>query len=83
MSYNVGRAFLTIGNGGVGQSLVTNLIDSAMSPRHGYLDTSALFTDEELREKLPLLTQYLVWTAQEAAEGGGAQKAPKQDLYKK
>ena len=33
ISYNVGRAFLTIGSGGVGQSMFANLIDSAMSPK--------------------------------------------------
>ena len=80
MSYKVDRAFWTIGKGGVGQSRFTSLINSDISPRHGYLDTSDLFTDEELRRQLPLLAQHLVWTAHEAAEAGGSNKGIRPDL---
>ena len=82
MSLNVDRAIWALGRGGVGQSLFTSLIDSAIFPRHGYLDPSVFFQDEELRRQLPLLSHFLVWTSQEASEGGAASKL-RQDLYKK
>ena len=84
MSRNVDRAFWTLGRGGVGQSLFTTLIESAIRPMHSYIDCDILYHDEELRKQLPNLAPYICWTAQEAKEGGNKGGASiRQGLYKK
>ena len=62
---NVGRAFWTIGGGGVGKSLFTSLIRNAMSPMRGFFDFTALYLDDELRKTLEHLIGFKVLTAQE------------------
>ena len=69
---NVGRAFWTIGGGGVGKSLFTSLIRNAMSPMNGFFDFKALYIDDELVKTLEHLIGAKVPTSQEGAEGGSS-----------
>ena len=52
LSYNAGRALWAIGRGGVGESLSARLIDSALRPRRGFLDTSALLREEVRKQPI-------------------------------
>ena len=70
MSRTVDRAFWTLERGGVGQSLFTTLIESAISPNRAYIDCDVLYHDEDIRKKLPILAPYIFWTSQEVKEGG-------------
>ena len=81
---NVDRAFWTIGGGGVGQSLFTTLINSALSPMHTFFDCTSLYQDDELRKTLEHIVGYKVLTSQEGTEGGIASiRNLRQGLYKK
>lgn len=55
MGYNVDRCFWTIGPGGVGQSLLTYLINGLLGNLHAYLDTNVFHSDDELRKQAELL----------------------------
>ena len=69
--------------GGVGGSHFAMLIDSALRHWRGFLDTSALFRDEEIRKKMHQLSHRIVWAAHEAADGGSSSKTTRKDFYQK
>ena len=69
---SVGRAFRTIGSGGVGQSLPTTLIHNAIIPMRGYVDCAALRRDGELRKTIRRKDVYFVLTSTD--ETGGCEE---------
>ena len=84
LGLNVGRAFWSIGAGGVGKSLFTSLINNAFYPKNGFFDCTALYQDGEMGKYVDLLAPFCIWTAQEGTEGGPDKiSCVRQDLYKK
>ena len=47
--HNIDRAFWTLGQGGVGQSLLSHLIATLFGDNHCFLDMNMYYTDDELR----------------------------------
>ena len=45
------RAFMTLGPGGVGQSLNTALIVDVFGDMHGFVDMNVFYTEDELRKQ--------------------------------
>ncbi|CAK0822362.1 unnamed protein product [Prorocentrum cordatum] len=78
---NIDRCFWTIGPGGVGQSLLTHLVDNVFSGLHAFLDTTVYYDDHELRKQAEQLVHKLITTGQEAVEG--SKHGFREDLYKK
>ena len=78
---NIDRCFWTVGPGGVGQSLLTHLIDNAFSGLHAFLDTNVYYDDHELRKQAETLVHKLITTGQEAVEN--SKHGFREDLYKK
>ena len=66
---NVGREFWTIGPGGVGQSLLTTMINIAISPMRGYFGCAAMRRDDELRKTLRHTDGYFVLTTTDEPVG--------------
>ena len=64
---NLGRGFRTIGPGGVGQSLLTTLINDAISPTHGYVDCDA--SRWRTQQTLHHIAGYCVLTGTDEAGG--------------
>ena len=60
------RAFVTVGLGGVGQSLDTCLIANLFGASHGFKDMNVFFTEDELRMQAATFTGKVVITSQEA-----------------
>ena len=50
------RAFITVGPGGVGQSLNTCVIASLFGGSHGFMDMNAFYTEDELRKQADTFT---------------------------
>ena len=68
---NIDHCFWTVGPGGVGQSLLTHLIDNAFSGLHAFLDTNVYYDDHELRKQVGTLVHKLITPGQEAVENFG------------
>ena len=50
------RAFVTLGPGGVGQSLNTALIANVFGDTHGFVDMNVFYTEDELRKQADTFT---------------------------
>ena len=50
------RAFMTLGPGGVGQSLNTALIANVFGDMHGFVDMNVFYTEDELRKQADTFT---------------------------
>ena len=50
------RAFITLGLGGVGQSLNTALIENTFGHMHGFMDMHVFYTGDELRKQAEMFT---------------------------
>ena len=53
---NIVRAFVTLGPGGVGQSLNTALIANVFGDIHGFVDMNVFYTEDELRKQADTFT---------------------------
>ena len=53
---NIVRAFMTLGPGGVGQSLNTALIANVFGDMHGFVDMNVFYTEDELRKQADTFT---------------------------
>ena len=78
--FNIDRAFWTLGQGGVGQSLLSHLVSSVFAENHAFLDMNMYYTDDELRKQGELLCGKAVVTGQEMPN---CTKEMREDLYKK
>ena len=74
------RAFITVGPGGVGQSLNTCLIANLFGGSHGFMDMNVFYNDDELRKQADTFTGRVVTTGQEAPS---TDKRLREDLCKK
>ena len=52
---NIDRAFMTVGPGGVGQSLNSALIANVFGEMHAFVDMNIFFTDDELRKQADVM----------------------------
>ena len=77
---NVDRAFWSTGPGGVGQSLTSHLLASALGKYHVWADMNIYFSDDEMRKQSELLLHALVTTGQEAPD---TDKRMREDVYKR
>ena len=66
--FNVDRAFWSSGPGGVGQSLVSHLIDSTFRDHHRWVDMKVYYDDHEMWKQADLLTIALIVTGQESSD---------------
>ena len=76
LGYNVGRAFWSIGRGGVWKYLFTSLINNAFYPNHGFSDCAALYKDDAAGKYVDLLPPFCVWASQEGSEGVRRRQKP-------
>ena len=53
---NIVRAFMTLGPGGVGQSLNTAHIATVFGDMHGFIDMNVFYTEDELRKQADTFT---------------------------
>lgn len=77
---NVDRAFWSSGPGGVGQSLVSHLIDATFADGHRWVDMNVYFSDNEMRKQAELLAGAIVVTGQESPE---TDQAMREDVFKR
>ena len=59
---NTVRAFMTLGPGGVGQSLNTALVANVFGDMHGFVDMNVFYTEDELRKQADTFTGKVVMT---------------------
>ena len=78
--FNIDRAFWTLGQGGVGQSLLSHLVATVFGDNHCFLDMNMYYTDDELRKQGELLCGKTVVTGQEMPN---CSREMREDLYKK
>ena len=64
MRENVTRAWWSKGPGGVGQSLVSHLLDNFLGGNHRFIDMNIYFSDDELRKQAESMVSRLAVTAQ-------------------
>ena len=74
------RAFMTLGPGGVGQSLNTTLVANVFGDMHDFVDMNVFYTEDELRKQADTFTGKVVMTDQETPN---TDKPRREDLYKK
>ena len=77
---NVDRAFWSRGPGGVGQSLMSHLLATALGNLHRWVDMQVYFSDDEMRKQSELLVGGLVVTGQESPE---VERRMREDVFKK
>ena len=77
---NVDRAFWSNGPGGVGQSLVSHLIDTTFGESHRWVDMNVYFSDDEMRKQSEQLAGALVVTGQEAPD---TERRMREDIFKR
>ena len=78
--HNVDRTFWSSGPGGVGQSLMSHLIDSTFGDLHRWVDMSVYISDDEMRKQCELLLGSLVVTGQESPE---TDRPMREDIFKR
>jgi len=77
---NIERAFWSRGPGGVGQSLVSHLIDATFGRAHRWVDMNVYFAEGEMRKQAELLAGALVVTGQESPERNTPMR---EDIFKR